>query len=232
MTGGSSGIGAAIARQAAGDGHDVVVVSRRPGPVGRSVPIDLSTAAGWEGVARLFETEASGADRLDCWHAAGTLTPIGFAGAVDPGEYRSNVLLNGAGALLVGEAFLRAVAGSEVEASLVMITSGAASTPYPGWSSYCAGKAAVDQWTRCVGLEQADSGGVRVVAIAPGVVDTDMQSQIRRSSEERFPGRQRFVDLHARGELGDPDVVARRMRSALPRLVTGSVVDLRSLPTD
>lgn len=207
----------------------MVVVARRPGPVGRSVSIDLSTPAGWDAIAALFAEEVNGADRIDCWHCAGTLSPIGFAGSVDPAAYRSNVLLNGSAALLVGEAFLRAVVPVDVEAAFVAVSSGAASTPYPGWSGYCAGKAAVDQWTRAVGLEQDRPGGVKVVAIAPGVVDTPMQSEIRESDEDRFPRRGRFVDLHRRGELGEPDDVAVRMRRALPRLATGDVVDLRDL---
>ena len=56
-----------------------------------------------------------------------------------------------------------------------------------------------------------------------------MQSEIRESDEDRFPRRERFVDLHRRGELGEPDEVAGRMRKAVRGLATGDVVDLRDL---
>lgn len=228
VTGGSSGIGAEIARQAHADGHEVVVVSRRPGPVGRSVSLDLGTEAGWDGVAALFDEVCDGADRVDCWHAAGVLTPIGFAGDVDAQAYRRNVMLNSAAGQVVGDAFLRSMAASGASGSLVMLSSGAARTPYRGWSSYCAGKAAIDHWVRVVGLEQGDAG-VSVVSIAPGVVDTPMQEEIRGTDVGDFPTLDRFVDLHESGELGDPADVARRLRSVVPGLASGTVADLRSL---
>ena len=192
VTGGSSGIGAALARQAHDDGHDVIVVSRRAGPVGRS-------------------------------------TPIGFAGEVDGDAYRRNVLLNSAASQIIGDAFLRATREAGVPAMFVLLSSGAATSPYRGWSAYCAGKAAGDHWTRTVGLEQADRGAVTVVSIAPGVVDTAMQAEIRDTDASDFPNLDRFVDLHASDELADPEDVAARLRATVPHLATGSVTDLRSL---
>lgn len=226
VTGGSSGIGAEIAKQAAADGSDVIVVSRRPGPVGRHVSIDLATPDGWDAFDELL-ADPPDAESVDLYHCAGTLTPIGFAGEVEAAAYRSNVLLNSAAAQLVGDAFLRAAGHSQ--ATLVMITSGAARTAYPGWSAYCAGKAATDHWVRAVGAEQAERDGAKVVAIAPGVVDTPMQTEIRGTEEHEFPSVDRFRRLHSEGELADSADVARRIRRAVPTLSTGAVVDLRDL---
>lgn len=229
VTGGSSGIGAALARAAAHAGRDVVVVARRPGPVGRHLAADLADPAGWDLLAAELESLAAGAEDIELFHAAATITPIGFAGEVDPAAYRTNVILNGAAPQLVGDAFLRAVGERRMPAVLVMISSGAARTPYPGWSSYCAGKAAMDHWTRTVGAETIERGGPKVVSIAPGVVDTAMQDEIRAKDESEFPVVERFRRLHADGELADPDSVARRIREALDGLESGSVVDLRKL---
>jgi NAD(P)-dependent dehydrogenase (short-subunit alcohol dehydrogenase family) len=102
---------------------------------------------------------------------------------------------------------------------------------YPGWSSYGAAKAAVDQWVRNVGAEQSIRGGVQVLAVAPGTVDTEMQAQLRATSPEDFPSRQKFLDLHAAGKLADADAVARDLWRLLDAgLENGSVVDLRDLP--
>lgn len=226
VTGGSSGIGAEIAQQAAADDSEVIVVSRRPGAVGRHVSIDLATLEGWDAFDDLLAALPQ-ADSVDLYHCAGTLTPIGFAGEVDAASYRGNVLLNSAGAQVVGDAFLRAAGDSR--ATLVMITSGAARTAYPGWSAYCAGKAAIDLWVRTVGAEQAERNGAKVVAIAPGVVDTPMQTEIRETEEDQFPNVDRFRRLHSEGDLADPADVARRIRQAVPTLSTGAVVDLRDL---
>lgn len=229
MTGGSSGIGAEIARQAAEDDHDVVVFARRPGPVGRHVPVDLATDDGWDTLADVVASEIESADSVEMFHCAGTLTPIGFAGEVDAAAYRTNVLLNAAAPQVIGDVFLRLARRRQIPATLVMITSGAARNPYPGWSAYSAGKAAMDSWVKAVGAEQAERNGVKVVAIAPGVVDTPMQGEIRRTEAADFPSVERFRGLHADGELGDPVDVARRIRAVIDSLSNGAVVDLRDL---
>lgn len=231
VTGGSSGIGAAIAAHAHRSGSDVIVVSRTPGDVGRHVAADLTEPAGWDRLhSVLEETLAAGDIRTArLFHCAGTITPIGFAGEVDSEAYRNNVILNAAAPQIVGDAFLDVVRRHEVDATLVMLTSGAARTIYLGWSSYCAGKAAVDHWVRTVGAEQSERSGVKVVAIAPGVVDTPMGEEIRATDAADFPRVDKFRALHAEGELGDPDEVARRIWTVIETLDGGAVVDLRDL---
>ena len=231
VTGGSSGIGAAIAAHAQRTGSQVVVVSRTPGGVGAHLAADLTEPAGWDrfrsGLEELLAAGEFTTVRL--FHCAGTITPIGFAGDVDAAAYRNNVILNAAAPQIVGDSFLEVVRRHGVDATLVMLTSGAARSIYPGWSSYCAGKAAVDHWVRIVGAEQARTRGVKVVAIAPGVVDTPMNEEIRATDESDFPRVGKFQDLHKAGELGDPDEVARRIWTAVESLDGGAVVDLRDL---
>lgn len=207
----------------------MVVLARRPGPVGRHVAVDLATSDGWDTLADVVASEIESADTVEMFHCAGTLTPIGFAGEVDAAAYRTNVLLNAAAPQVIGDVFLRLVRARRIPATLVMITSGAARNPYPGWSAYSAGKAATNSWVKAVGAEQAERDGVKVVAIAPGVVDTPMHGEIRQAEASDFPSVERFRDLHADGELGDPVDVARRIRAAVDSLQNGAVVDLRDL---
>ncbi|HVR32191.1 MAG TPA: SDR family NAD(P)-dependent oxidoreductase, partial [Acidimicrobiia bacterium] len=129
----------------------------------------------------------------------------------------------------VGDAFLRAVNSRRMPATLVMITSRVARTAYPGWSAYCAGKAAMDHWVRTVGAEQAIRLGAKVVAVAPGVVDTPMQAEARSTDQADFPDVHRFRKLAADGDLADPADVARRKRAVVAGLDSGAVVDLRDL---
>lgn len=229
VTGGSTGIGADIARQAAADSREVIVMSRSAGPVGTHVAADLSQPSGWSVFDVTIADAFQRADRLEVFHCAGTLTPIGFAGETDADAYRTNVLLNSAAPQIIGESVLRHAAARSIPTTLVMITSGAARSPYPGWSAYCAGKAAMDHWVRTVGEEQEIRNGVKVVAIAPGVVDTPMQAEIRENDESRFPNVDRFRSLHAEGDLLDPAEVASRIRAVIDRLESGAVVDLRDL---
>ncbi len=232
VSGASSGIGAALARTVPWPDARVVGISRRPPPVGEHLEADLASPASWTTVWASFAAELEGfeGERVVFVHAAGTLEPIGFAGEVDSVAYAANVTLNSAAPQVLGHLFLTAARPVEAARHLVLLTSGAASSVYPGWTSYGAGKAAVDQWVRNAGAEQSIRGGVHVLAVAPGTVATDMQAQLRETEEADFPARQKFVDLHDEDELRDPDDVARDVWSLFDRgIENGSIVDLRKL---
>jgi len=237
ITGASSGIGRALLETVPFDAR-LTGVSRRTPTGFSSVALDLSLPASWEELGSLWRAEAEGfsGDRAVLIHAAATLDPMGNADSVEQSAYEKAVLLNSGAPQVLGSLFLAAFGGLECRCQVAIITSGAARTVYPGWSHYGAGKAAVDQWVRTVGAEQArkgESGAGRpaeVVAIAPGVVNTPMQEAIRATSEEAFPQRARFVGLHESGALAEPKDVAERIWGLLQTgLPTGSVVDLREL---
>lgn len=231
ITGASRGIGEALVRTVPWEGARVIGVSRGQPQGAEHLAADLADPSSWPAVGASFRRELAGFDgeRVVFVHAAGTVDPIGFAGQVDTEAYTTNVLVNSAAPQVLGHLFVAAARDVRAPRHLVMLTSGAATSVYRGWSSYGAGKAAVDQWVRDVGAEQGDSG-VQVLAIAPGTVDTAMQSRIRDTDEADFPNRQKFVDLHRSGGLTDPDRVARELWALLEAgLDNGSVVDLRKV---
>jgi hypothetical protein len=101
---------------------------------------------------------------------------------------------------------------------------------YEGWSAYGAGKAAVDQWARVAGAEQKRRGGRgRVLSVAPGVIATPMQEQIRGMTEDAFPVVERFRELHRAGALRDPADAARDLWGLVVKdtFANGAVLDLR-----
>jgi benzil reductase ((S)-benzoin forming) len=234
ITGASSGIGAALAETAPYDDAHIIDISRSGGAPGTEhVPADLSDPVGWGAVAAHFKgklAEFTG-DHVVLVHAAGALRPIGFAGEVDHVAYRRNVLLTSAAPQVLGDALLNALNGGGFSgtADLVFISSGAAQRPIEGWSAYSAGKAAQDMWVRTVGAEQTRRGqGRRLLAIAPGVVATAMQEQIRATDERDFPTVERFRQLHADGELLDPTDSAERIWALVRSdAESGAVLDVR-----
>ncbi|MGH9078431.1 MAG: SDR family NAD(P)-dependent oxidoreductase [Acidimicrobiales bacterium] len=232
ISGASSGIGAALVRAVPWPQARVIGISRRPPAGAAHLAADLSDPDGWRVVGQSFTHELAGfaGDVVAFVHAAGSIEPVGFASAVDAGAYQANVVLNSAAPQVLGQMFLAATEGVEARRHLVMITSGAARSVYPGWTAYGAAKAATDQWVRTAGAEQPTRGGAHVLAVAPGTVDTAMQARLREASEADFPQRQKFVDLHAGGRLSDPDEVARRIWALLDGgTATGDVVDLRQV---
>ncbi|MGH9223124.1 MAG: SDR family NAD(P)-dependent oxidoreductase [Acidimicrobiales bacterium] len=230
ISGASSGIGQALACTVPFDGARIIGINRRPAEGTEHVEADLADPASWPAVGESFRKELKSfkGDKVVFIHAAGTLDPIGFAADVDSDAYRTNVVLNSAAPQVLGQLFLAAAKDVKADRHLVMLTSGAANSVYQGWTSYGAGKAAVDQWVRDAGAEQDERGGVRVVSIAPGTVDTGMQAQLRETTPDQFPSRQKFVDLHANNNLTPPEDVARDIWRLLDGdLDNGAVVDLR-----
>jgi NAD(P)-dependent dehydrogenase (short-subunit alcohol dehydrogenase family) len=233
VTGGSSGIGLALVETCPLPEAKRIDVSRRGAAGCEHLAADLSDPGSWADVAALFDREIGGfdGDRVVFFHSAGTLTPIGFAGEVDAAAYVRNVLLNSAAPQVLGDAFLRAASATQTRCDLVMIGSGAASSVYEGWSSYGAGKAAVNQWVAVAGAEQQRRGGrCRVLSVAPGVVATAMQEEIRATPERDFPDVQRFNALHDDAQLRDARQVALDLWGLIdrPDLANGAVLDLRS----
>ncbi|MGY4772937.1 SDR family NAD(P)-dependent oxidoreductase [Kribbella sp. CWNU-51] len=233
ISGASAGLGAALAATLPFDA-ELVDISRRGGtPGAHHVAVDLADPDSWPVVATDFR------QRLDTYspemvvfvHNAGSLTPLGPADRVDTAQYTRNVLLNSAAALVLGQAFLSAVSGRDCEQHLIMMSSGAASRPHEGESSYCAAKAAIDQWVRTAGLEQRRRDpGCRVISISPGAVDTGMQAELRACSDDQVPESSRFREMDAEGLLSKAEDIARTIWSTLDRdLDNGSVLHIRDL---
>lgn len=215
VTGHTRGLGAAIARELCERGIPVLGLAR-----GASAAL----AADFPRLLHEVELDLSDSAALTAWLAgpalaacldgcgtvllinnAGLLGPVGPLAVQSAGEVARSVALNVAAPLALAAAVVQAAPGAHKR--IVHIASGAARNAYAGWSVYCATKAALDHHARAVALDgQPD---VRVCSLAPGVVDTQMQEQIRATSEQDFPLRERFVQLQAQGGLTPPAVAGR-----------------------
>jgi benzil reductase ((S)-benzoin forming) len=162
---------------------------------------------------------------------AGVLEPLGPVRELSAAALLTHVSVNLTGLMQLTASFLSATNTAAYTRTVVNISSGAATKPYEGWGAYCATKAAVEMFTRVTALEEGNRGNVRIIAVAPGVVDTDMQALIRRTPEEKFPHRPKFVDLKESGKLADPAVAASLVLRAArdPEVESGSCVDVRKL---
>jgi benzil reductase ((S)-benzoin forming) len=155
------------------------------------------------------------------------VAPVGALHDQDPAAVIAAVTVNVAAPLALAAAVVRASAGAERR--ILHISSGAARSAYAGWSVYCATKAALDQHARAVALDGDPK--VRVCSLAPGVIDTAMQAEIRSTPDQRFPLRERFVQLKSEGALTAPGDAARGIVAYLLAASFGQnpVDDLRQL---
>jgi benzil reductase ((S)-benzoin forming) len=127
-------------------------------------------------------------------------------------------------------AFLGATRDWPLPRKVLNISSGLGRRAMASQAAYCAAKAGMDHFTRCLALDEALlPTGARVCSLAPGVIDTDMQQQLRSADATQFPDLGSFADLHRQGQLTSPDEAARRVLAYLARPDFGSqpVADVR-----
>lgn len=234
ITGVSRGIGRALAARVLDRYPDAQVTGVGRGssiehPRYRHVRLDLRDM---DAVRAFSFPPLPGAQRIVLVNNAGSLTvkPLGRANAQDLiDEYLVDLV---APTVLINS-FLRAYADHPAERLVVNISSGAATRPMDGWAAYCASKAGIDMLSRTAALEQQlHGGGVRVLAVAPGVVDTEMQAVIRQASADDFSRVGEFVGFKQGGALADPAAIARKLCRVMdePALTPDVLVSLREIP--
>jgi NAD(P)-dependent dehydrogenase (short-subunit alcohol dehydrogenase family) len=218
VTGHTRGLGAALAEQLIARNVTVLGLSRsRHATLKTRFPAQLEEIelelADTARVAQWIATDAlrsfvSGAQTVLLINNAGMVQPIGPIEGQDAAAIASAVSLNVATPLMLASA-LAAAAVDASDRRIVHISSGAARNAYPGWSIYCATKAALDHHARAVTLDA--NRALRICSLAPGVIDTDMQAEIRGSGEDQFPMRTRFEDLKRNGQLSTPEQCAAQL---------------------
>lgn len=139
---------------------------------------------------------------------AGMLQPVGPIETQPPAAIARAVALNVAAPLMLASAVAAATPHAR-DRRVLHVSSGAARTAYPGWSIYGATKAALDQHARAVALDHTPA--LRICSLAPGVIDTAMQAEIRATPEALFPVRARFDALKRDAALAAPEDCARRL---------------------
>lgn len=239
VTGHTRGLGAALAEILLAQGAEVLAISRkRNTELAARYPhtlheveldlADLAALTGWLASGALHRF-ASGAERVLLVNNAGVLAPVGGLAAQDPADVARAVSVNVAAPLMLAASLVQAEPQA-ADTRIVHVSSGAARNAYPGWSIYCATKSALDQHARAVALD--GDPALRICSVAPGVVDTDMQAEIRGTGLDRFPLRERFDALKRDGQLATPEASARKLVDYLMSDAFGSTptADVRELP--
>jgi benzil reductase ((S)-benzoin forming) len=239
ITGHTRGLGASLAEQLLARGIAVLGVARKLNEaLARQHPdtfseaeLDLANTASLTSwlAGNALARFVAGADSVLLINNAGMLQPVGPLESQDLDAITRAVSLNVTAPLMLAAA-VAAASTHASERRILHVSSGAGRNPTPGWSLYCATKAALDHHARAVALDQ--NRGLRICSLAPGVVDTDMQAEIRGSALERFPQRARFEDLKRDGKLATPEAAAKKMIDYALSDAFGQapVADVRELP--
>jgi NAD(P)-dependent dehydrogenase (short-subunit alcohol dehydrogenase family) len=202
LTGGSSGIGAAIAGRLIADGAAVVTVDLAPSPRGLAVAehivADVTEA---EAVRTAVETavELLGGIDILC-NSAGISPPPKPLAEIEIAEFDRVMSVNTRSVFLLMKAAIPTmVAGGG--GAIINIASIGSFVAQPGFAPYYASKGACLMLTRAAAVDYA-AAGIRANAICPGVVETPLLDSLAPDHRERMVG------LHPVGRLGEAGEIA------------------------
>jgi benzil reductase ((S)-benzoin forming) len=245
LTGASRGLGAALAVRLLCPGHQLLCLSRGSSEA-------LAAAAATAGVScEQWSADLTDpltvASRLEAWlrqldgqlfdsatliNNAALLAAPGPLERSDPGELSAVLRVGLEAPALLTAAFLRATRDWRAARRVLNISSGLGRRAMAGSASYCAVKAGLDHLSRALALDEAlQPKGAKVVSLAPGVIETDMQLQLRSAPAEGFPEREMFVQMHRGGQLSTPQDTAARIAAWLesPAFGVEVVADIRTV---
>lgn len=207
VTGGGSGIGKALAHALAMREKPVLIIGRQQqtlieaakfSPQIEYLCADVSTPEGRDCIYKRLNTEK----HIDALvHNAGTVEPLVSINDIDETSWRQAMATNVEGPLFLNQLLKDKLMNGRV----LHMGTAVAYFPVAGWTAYCVSKAALSMLTRCWQLE---CEGISFTSVMPGIIDTDMQAQIRNAACMDPEKRDFFKRLKEEERLVSPETVA------------------------
>mmetsp|Transcript_1720 Transcript_1720/g.2466 ORF Transcript_1720/g.2466 Transcript_1720/m.2466 type:complete len:266 (-) Transcript_1720:263-1060(-) len=225
ITGGGSGVGAALAKRFVERSRPVLIVGRReanlletkqsssnPSLI-RTVVADVSCPNGRRAIYDSLKDDEY-VDNLV--HNAAVLEPVSPLLNVKEEDWMKHMAINVDGPLFLTQTLFPKLRRRDENdgdddnrgGRILHISSGAAHHGYRGWGPYCTSKAALHMVYQVLAAELAPLG-IAVGSARPGVVDTPMQDLIRTKNETDMPDVSRFKIMKEQGSLVNPEEVAQ-----------------------
>ncbi len=235
ITGTSRGIGKAIAERLLQNPDNMVYGISRTSSIShpnyKHIEADLSQP---ESIAKIEFSAHPEAENIGLINNAGMLGPVTQIGNLDPDETQKASMLNLASPMLLINKFVDAYQNQRSNKVILTTSSGAGRHTVESWSIYCATKAGIDMFSRVLQDEQnsrSRNNAFKVFAVAPGIVDTQMQTEIRGINEEDFKDVNKFISFKENNLLVSPEEVAEKFEDILlhPANYPDVLMDLREI---
>ncbi|WP_100371801.1 (S)-benzoin forming benzil reductase [Bacillus sp. FJAT-45037] len=222
ITGASKGLGAEIVKAYAKKNAHIISISRtenhslsqtvqEKGATHTQMMLDLSNIDQIASlVDNVFESiDLSHATSIHLINNAGLLAPVKPIERCSHEEMIKNHHVNLLAPMLLTSSFCEKVANLSIDKKIINISSGAAKRPIYGWSQYGSAKAGLDLFSQGVAVDQQETiHPVQVISFAPGIMDTNMQAEIRSTDKEDFINVETFKEYKKTGKLLPPATVA------------------------
>jgi len=213
ITGTGKGLGMAIAQELLNESNNVVFGLSRYNMIKNSnyhfVKMDMSDI---NQVIKYNFPNINEANSINLINNAGEMGHIKPIGKIDIEKLQRTITINLNAAIVLINSFVKTYQDYALSKIIVNISSGAARYPVPSWTSYCVSKAGLDMTSLVLHEEQKNFSPekrIKCFAIAPGVVDTNMQDEIRDVSVDDFPLVDKFVNYKKNNELWSAKFAAK-----------------------
>ncbi len=242
LTGGSRGMGLAMGQQLLQRGHHVLSIARRTSADLAASATSPDQLVQWEqdladsdGAAKRLADWLAGLNAAD-WASvtlinnAGVVPHIAPLSGVPTADLRNAMRVGLEAPMALTGVFLGATDNWTMPRKVLNVSSGLGRRPMASQAAYCTAKAGMDAYARCVALEEAiKPHGAKIVSLAPGVIDTDMQVTLRSADVSAFPDVANFTGMHANGALSTPHDAGAKVLAWLDRADFGQnvVADVR-----
>lgn len=233
ITGTSQGIGKAIAEQALLANNSKVYGFSRTCTITHKnynhLNIDLSQV---DEVLKVNFTKHSESQKVVLINNAGIIGDVKPIGELTNDSIVKVFNLNTICPAILTNKFIKCYKNSDVQIVIINVSSGAGRHSIESWGTYCASKAAVDMFSQ---VQQAENGfdnpKLKVFSIAPGIVDTNMQQQIRGVDSKDFPHLEKFIGYKTKGQLASTEEVAKKILEVVnkPEMYQDILLDVRQI---
>ena len=151
---------------------------------------------------------------------AGVIGPVAPVGRMDIQGLVAGFTVNLVSPAILMNNFIRHTQNNRSDRMIINISSGAARRTIESWAMYCATKSGLDMFSEVLHREQPiyhAKRPVRIFCISPGVVDTDMQTQIRTLSKKDFSMKDLFITMKKNSILSPADKTAKTILKIVER---------------
>ena len=222
VTGSSRGLGAALVEQLTRADHAVIGIARQRNPALQAEQWTLDLADPLPAAERLqaWLQAHRGWDSATLINNAALLSAPGPLAATDLAQLSAALRVGLEAPALLSRVFLAETVGVATR-RILNVSSGLGRRAMAGSAAYCAVKAGLDHLSRALALDEPEVG---IVSLAPGVIDTDMQAQLRGADPARFTEQTRFQGLKDGGQLQTAAATAASIVQFLQRQDFGKTV--------
>ncbi len=215
ITGTSKGIGYNIAAYLLKDTNNLVYGLSRTNNIKNNnfvhIKIDLSDL---EQVKKINFDVSEQKEKIVLINNAGIIGDIKQIGKINHQSIIDTYNINTISPTILTNKFIAKFQYSNLDKTVLNISSGAGRHSISSWATYCASKSALDMFSLVVYDEQkhiSKHKSIKIYSIAPGIVDTPMQDIIRSTKPEDFDFVDKFKDYKTKSLLTSPDEVAKKL---------------------